>query len=68
MAKFSTYNYINKLTQMTLFFADNCFHLRMSVEPPKIYQKTSRKARLLTADTIVNQEEKMRLFLQDQLV
>ena len=68
MADFSANNHANESTGITPFFADNGFHLRTGVEPLQAYQQgTSRKAKLLTADRIVKQEEETRSFLQDQL-
>ena len=67
MAEFSANNHVNESTGMTPFFADNDFHPRTGVEPPKAYEG-GRRAELLAADKIVaNQEETVR-FLQDQLV
>ena len=69
MAEFTANNHVNESTGMTLFFADNGFHLRTGVEPPQAYQQgTSQKAELLTADKIVKQEEETRSFLQEQLL
>ena len=68
MAEFSANNHINESTGMTLFFADNDFHPCTGVKPPQTYQQGAcQKAKLLTADQIVKQEEKTRWFLQDQL-
>ena len=68
MAEFSANNHINESTGMTPFFADNGFHPRTGVEPPQAYQQgASQKAKLLTADQMVKQEEETRSFLQDQL-
>ena len=59
MAEFLANNYINKSTGMTLFFADNSFHPCRGVEPPQAYQQgASQKAKLLTADRIVNKRRK----------
>ena len=69
MAKFSANNHTNESTGITPFFADNGFYLCTGVEPSQAYQeRTSRKAKLLTADKIVKQEEETRSFLQDQLL
>ena len=68
MAEFSANNHINESTGMIPFFADNGFHPRTGVEPPQAYQQASRKAKLLTADKIVKQEEETRSFLQEQLL
>ena len=63
MAKFSANNHLNESTGITPFFADNGFCPRTSVEPLQAYQQeTSQKAKLLTADKIVKQEEETRLF------
>ena len=52
---------------MTPFFADNGFHPCTGVEPPQAYQQeASQKTELLTADKIVKQKKKTRLFLQEQ--
>ena len=68
MAKFLANNCINESTGMIPFFADNGFHPCTGVEPPQAYQQgASRKAKLLTADQIVKQEEETRSFLQNQL-
>ena len=59
MAEFSANNHINESTGMTLFFADNGFHLCTGVEPPRAYER-SQRAELLAADRIVaNQEERV---------
>ena len=68
MAEFSANNHINESTGMTPFFADNGFHPQTGVEPPQAYQQANRKAKLLTADKIVKQEEETRSFLQEQLL
>ena len=67
IAEFLANNHINKSTEMTLFFADNGFHPQTGDEPPHLCQKAGRKAELLAADKIVEQQQKTHLFLQDQL-
>ena len=68
MAEFSANNHVNESTEMTLFFADNGFHLRTGVEPPQAYQQARQKAELLTAHKIMKQEEETCSFLQEQLL
>ena len=67
MAEFLANNHINKLTGMTLFFADNGFHPCTGVEPPQTYQGAGWKVELLAADRIVANQEEMISYLQDQL-
>ena len=68
MAEFAANNHVNALTGITLFFADNNFHLCTGIEPPQFTSlKAGRKAELMTADKIVANQERMVLFLQDQL-
>ena len=66
MAEFSANNHINKLTGMTLFFADHGFHPRMGVEPLQAYEG-SQRAELLAADRIIANQEERLSYLQDQL-
>ena len=66
MAEFSANNHINESIGMTLFFADNGFHPRTGVEPPKAYER-GRRAELLAADRIVANQEETVSYLQDQL-
>ena len=67
MAKFAANNHINVLTKRTTFFADNGFHFCTDIEPPQAYQSANRKVELLTTDKIMANQEKMAIFLQDQL-
>ena len=66
MAKFLTNIHVNESTKMTLFFANNGFHSCTDVKSPQAYKK-NQNAKLLTANKIVKQQEKTRLFLQNQL-
>ena len=69
MAKFAANNHVNESTKVTPFFADNSFHPRTGIEPPGTNDlSVDRKAELLSVDQIVAGQEKMTLFLQDQLV
>ena len=67
MAEFAANNHMNMSTEITPFFADNGFHLCTSIEPPQAYQDANWKAKLLTANKIVTNQEQMATFLQDQL-
>ena len=67
MAEFSANNHINESTGMTPFFADNSFHPRTGVEPPRVYQEAGRRAELLAADRMVANQEETVSYLQDQL-
>lgn len=67
MAKLAANNYMNTLTRMTLFFANNSFHSCTSIEPLQLTKKTGQIAKLLTADQIIVNQKAMLLFLQDQL-
>ena len=64
MAEFAANDYVNALTKITPFFADNGFYPCTSVEPPQAYQR-SRKAKLIAADKIVANQKAMIIFLQD---
>ena len=68
MTEFAANNYINASTGITPFFADNGFHLCTGVESLQANQKNNKRARLLTADKIVKNQEKIASNLQDQLV
>lgn len=68
MTKFAANNYINILTEMSPFFADNKFYLYIDVKPSWIYEKTNQKAKLLKADQIVTNQKIIAKFLQSQLM
>lgn len=41
IAKFAINNHLNTSTGMTLFFDNNSFHPRTSIEPPQLTKKTN---------------------------
>ena len=67
MVKFAANNHINTSMRLTLFFADNGFHLCTDIEPLQTSHGTIQKAKLLTADKIIKNQELMASFLQNQL-
>ena len=69
MAEFLANNHINESTRITPFFADNGFHFRTGIEPPRTYNSSvDRKTELLDADRVVATQKKMLSFQQDQLI
>ena len=66
MAEFLANNHINESIRMTLFFADNGFHLCTGVEPPQVYER-GQKTKLLATDRIVANQKETVSYLQDQL-
>ena len=67
MAKFAANNHVNTSTKISSFFANNGFHPRVGVEPPRTHQKAGQRAKILAADKIIANQEAMAIFLQDQL-
>ena len=64
MAEFLANNQMNTSTGITSFFADNGFHPRTGIKPPGSYDPSvNRKAKLLSVDSIVANQEKMSSFL-----
>ena len=68
MAKFAANNHVNVSTKISLFFADNEFHPRVSVELLWTHQGAGRRAELFAADKIVANQKQIATFLQDQLI
>ena len=65
MAEFAANNHINALTGITPFFADNGFHFHTDIESPQANQENGKRAKLLTADKIVKNQEEKASYLQD---
>ena len=67
LAEFAANNHVNASTGITPFFANNGFHPHTGVELPQAYQKAGQRAELLAADKMIANQEKMALFLKNQL-
>lgn len=66
IAEFVASNHVNTSTDMTTFFADYRFHPCTGIKLSGTF-KSEQKTKLLAANKIICRQEKMIMFVQDQL-
>ena len=67
MMEFTANNHINRSTKITSFFADYGFQLRIGIKLFNIYNN-EQKVKLLATNQIVEKQNKIIKFLQDQII